>query len=113
MLRQLFILVIFSVQPLWPASISVQRAIMQARLGWQGIHVADARKMLQAAHLDVMVFDKTGTLTSDQVCTPNQAKTQSDMVHVANAEDVLQAARLELCCSVILSFESDCMTNRL
>ena len=40
MLRQLLLLVIYSLQPLWLAAISTQRAVMQARLGKQGIHVA-------------------------------------------------------------------------
>lgn len=40
MLRQLFLLVIYSLQPLWLAAISTQTAVMQARLSRQGIHVA-------------------------------------------------------------------------
>ena len=69
MLRQLFIMQWYTVQPMWLAVVFVQRAIMQARLWRQGVHVADQQKMLHAAHLDVIVFDKTGTLTSDQART--------------------------------------------
>lgn len=70
-LRQLFIMQWYTVQPMWLAVVFVQRAIMQARLRRQGVHVADQQKMLQAAHLDLITFDKTGTLTSDQVHAPS------------------------------------------
>ena len=66
--KQLLILVLYTVQPFWLAIIFMQRGIMQARLHQAGLH-GEEQKMLPAAHMDVVVFDKTGTLSSDQVRT--------------------------------------------
>ena len=64
---QLMISVLNALPPLIPAIVVFVKSMCLLRLKRHGVLVSNAKKMLAAGHLDVVVFDKTGTLTGEQV----------------------------------------------